>query len=89
MEDWNILKTCFILNAPDDSDTQSDDSPHFFHDNKIHFEYKIKNLKDTRTLITRLNVQHNNQKSAKQYSAAATRLQYQLYLCDGKYVILM
>ena len=40
-------------------------------------------LNDIRTPITRLNAQHNNQKSANKDSDAAQRLQAHLYLCDG------
>ena len=77
------MKICFILNAPDDFDTQWADAPHLFHKNKRCFEYNMKKLKDIRTPITRLNVQHNNQKSANQDSDVAQRLQAHLYFFHG------
>lgn len=87
-EDWNVLKTRFIQNAPDASDPKWDDAPHLFHDNKSCFEYNMKKLKDIGTPITRLNAKHNNQKAAKKDSAAAQNLQAYLYLCDGADVML-
>ena len=59
-EDWNVLKTCFIQNAPDDSDRKQDDAPHQFYENKSCFEYNMIKLKDIGKPITRLNAQHNN-----------------------------
>ena len=48
----------------------------------------MKKLKDIGTPITRLNAQHNNKKLAKQDSAAARRLQSNLYLCKEEYIML-
>ena len=88
-EYWKVLINCFIQNAPDASDPKWDDATHLSHDNRSCFEYSMKKLKDTGIPVNRLNAQHNNQKSAKQDSAAAQRLQSHLYLCDGADVTIM
>ena len=87
-EYWNVLKTHFIPNAPDAYYQKWGDAPHLFRNNKSCFGYNMNKIKDIWTPITQLNAQYNNQKSAKQISAASQRLQDHLYLCHGVYVML-
>ena len=58
--DWKLLQTRFCQNAADATDSEWDNSPHFFNNNKSDFGYNMQKLNDLNKPTTKLIASNNS-----------------------------